>query len=76
MACCHVQDIAIWYEQLGKSADEIASEYGLTVADVHAARADYFDHRENIDAWPRIMAVPKHCVARSRSKGSRGRNAR
>lgn len=45
-----VQDIAIWHERLGKSADEIAAEYDLTLADVHAALAYYFDHREEIDA--------------------------
>lgn len=45
-----VQDIAIWHERLGKSADEIASEYDLSLGDVHAALAYYFDHREEIDA--------------------------
>ena len=45
-----VQDIAIWHERLGKSADEIASDYHLSLADVHAALAYYFDHREEIDA--------------------------
>lgn len=45
-----VQDIAIWHERLGKSADEIAAEYDLTLADVHAALAYYFDHRDEIDA--------------------------
>jgi uncharacterized protein (DUF433 family) len=44
-----VQDIAIWHERLGKSADEIASEFDLTLAQVHAALAYYFDHREDID---------------------------
>ena len=44
-----VQDIAIWHERLGKSADEIATEYNLTLADVHAALAYYFDHRQEID---------------------------
>ncbi len=44
-----VQDIAIWHERLGKSVDEIASEYDLTLGDVHAALAYYFDHREEID---------------------------
>jgi uncharacterized protein (DUF433 family) len=44
-----VQHIAIWHERLGKSADEIAAEYDLTLADVHAALAYYFDHREEID---------------------------
>ena len=45
-----VQDVALWHERLGKSADEIAAEYDLTLADVHAALAYYFDHREEIDA--------------------------
>jgi uncharacterized protein (DUF433 family) len=45
-----VQDIAIWHERLGKSADEIAAEYDLTLSDVYAALAYYFDHREEIDA--------------------------
>lgn len=45
-----VQDIAIWYERIGKSATEIAAEYDLTLADVHAALTYYFDHREEIDA--------------------------
>ena len=44
-----VQNIAIWHERLGRSADEIASEYDLTLADVHAALAYYFDHRVEID---------------------------
>ncbi len=45
-----VQDIAIQHERLGKGADEIAGEYDLTLADVYAALAYYFDHREEIDA--------------------------
>lgn len=45
-----VEDIAIWHERLGKSADEIAAEYDLTLADVYAALAYYFDHRDAIDA--------------------------
>lgn len=44
-----VQDIAIWHEQLGQSADEIATEYDLTLAEVYAALAYYFDHRAEID---------------------------
>ena len=39
----------MWHERLGKSVDEIASEYGLTLADVHAALAYYFVHRPDID---------------------------
>jgi len=44
-----VQDIAIWHERLGKSADEIASDYSLTLSEVHAALSYYFDHRAEID---------------------------
>ncbi len=44
-----VQDIAIWSERMGLSADEIAAEYNLTLADVYAALAYYFDHRAEID---------------------------
>jgi len=44
-----VQDIAIWHERLGKSPDEIAAEYNLSLAAVYAALAYYFDHRAEID---------------------------
>ena len=46
-----VASIAIWHERLGKSPDEIATEYDLTLADVHAALAYYFDHRAEIEEW-------------------------
>ena len=46
-----VANIAIWHERLGRSADEIATEYDLTLADVHAALAYYFDHRAEMDEW-------------------------
>ncbi len=39
-----VQNIVIWHERLGKSADEISSEYDLPLASVYAALAYYFDH--------------------------------
>jgi len=44
-----VQNIAIWHDRLGWSADEIASEYDLELADIYAALAYYFAHREDID---------------------------
>ena len=44
-----VQNVAIWHERLGRSADEIAAAYDLTLADVYAALAYYFDHRAEID---------------------------
>ena len=45
-----LQNVAFWYEAEGQSVDEIATEYGLTLGDVHAALAYYHDHREAIDA--------------------------
>ena len=44
-----VQNIVIWYERMGKTADEICAEHTLTLAEVYAALAYYFDHREEID---------------------------
>lgn len=44
-----VQNVAIWHDRLGWSADEIANEYGLDLADIYAALAYYFAHREAID---------------------------
>jgi uncharacterized protein (DUF433 family) len=44
-----VQNVAIWHERMRWSADKIASEYNLTLSDVYAALAYYFDHREEID---------------------------
>lgn len=41
--------IAVWHEQTGMSVEEIAEEYELTLAQVHAALAYYYDHREEID---------------------------
>lgn len=45
-----VQNIVIWHEHLGMDTDEIATEYGLTLADVFAALAYYYDHHAEIDA--------------------------
>jgi|SRR5689334_1733984 uncharacterized protein (DUF433 family) len=45
-----VRDVAIWHERLGQSVDEICHEYDLSLAQVYAALAYYFDHREQIDA--------------------------
>ena len=44
-----VRDVALWHEYLGRSADEIAAEYDLTLAQVYAALAYYFDHRLELD---------------------------
>jgi len=48
-----VQDVVIWHEWMGRSADEIAAEYSLTLADVHAALAYYYDHQAEMDAQMR-----------------------
>jgi uncharacterized protein (DUF433 family) len=46
-----VMDIVVWHERRGLSPDEIVDAFpGLTLADVHAALAYYFDHREEIEA--------------------------
>jgi uncharacterized protein (DUF433 family) len=45
-----VQNIVIWHERVGHSADEIAADYGLTLADVYAALAYYYDHQADVDA--------------------------
>lgn|ERR1700694_4685710 len=64
-----VQNIVIWHERMGLSADEIASTYDLTLADVYAALAYYYDHRMEIDSSIRsgeefVSELRKH----SRSK--------
>lgn len=44
-----VQNIVVWHERMGSTADEIATAYDLTLADVYAALTYYFDHRAEID---------------------------
>ena len=44
-----VQDVVVWHERQGWSVDQLASEYDLSLADVYAALAYYFAHREEID---------------------------
>lgn len=58
-----VQDIVRWHERLALSADEIASEHGLSLADVYAALAYYYDHREEID---QVMKADEAFVAELR----------
>jgi len=44
-----VLDIVIWHEHQGLPPDEIVSQVpSITLADVHAALAYYYDHREEI----------------------------
>ncbi len=45
-----VMDIVVWHEMRGHAPDEIVAMFpGITLADVHAALAYYFDHREEIE---------------------------
>ena len=44
-----VQDIYQWHELEGKSPDQIVDEFPhLTMADVHAALAFFWDHRDEM----------------------------
>lgn len=45
-----VMDIVVWHEMRGNSPEEIIAMFpGITLADVHAALAYYFDHRAEIE---------------------------
>jgi len=44
-----VQNVVIWHERMGMDADEIATEYGLSLSEVYAATAYYHDYRAEID---------------------------
>ena len=44
-----VQDIAIWYEEMNLSPQQIVDRYPtITLSDVHAALAYYYDHKQEI----------------------------
>lgn len=44
-----VQDIYVWHELQGQSADEIVSRFPqVTMADVYAALSYYWDHRDEM----------------------------
>ena len=62
-----VQDIVLWTEQ-GLSPDEIVTDFPqLSLADVHAAMAYYFDHRDQIE---RQIREADELVARMKSDPS------
>jgi len=46
-----VAAIAKMYLEMGESLEEIAADYNLSLAEVHAAMAYYYDHREEIDRY-------------------------
>lgn len=46
-----VKHVAIWHEQMGMTPTEIVATYPtITLAQVHAALAYYYDHRDDIQA--------------------------
>ena len=45
-----VYQIVVLHDRVGLSADEIAQQYDLSLADVYAGLAYYFDHRDEIEA--------------------------
>ncbi len=60
-----MQDIVVWHEKLGLSPDDIVHQYpSLTLADVYAALAYYWDHRDEIE---RTMAEEHAFVEAFRS---------
>lgn len=72
-----VQDIVTWHELLGRSADEISADYSLSLAEIHAALAYYFDHREEIDAAMRESeAFVESLRCQTPSKLKQGRELR
>ena len=59
-----VQDVFVWHELQGQSADHIVSRFPqLTMADVYAALAYYWDHRDEIQ---RDMQAESDFVTRLR----------
>ena len=62
-----VQHVAVWHLQLGQSPEEIVATYPtIDLAQVHAALAYYFSHREAIDADVR---ADEEFIADLRAKG-------
>src|SRR5438874_13411044 len=43
-----VHDIAVWHQQ-GRTAEDIARDFRLTLGQVYAALSYYYDHQEEID---------------------------
>ena len=61
-----VQDVFVWHDLQGQSADEIVSRFPqLTMADVYAALSYYWDHRDEIQ---RDMQAELDLVTRLRQQ--------
>jgi uncharacterized protein (DUF433 family) len=56
-----VQHVVVWHERMGMSPTEIVvSHPTISLSDVHAALAYYYDHRDEIDAD--VVAEEKHAA--------------
>lgn len=62
-----VQNIAIWHERMGLTADEIASSHGVSLADIYAALTYYYDHRQEID---QAILADESYIAELRSRAT------
>jgi hypothetical protein len=63
-------DIVVWHEMRGYSPDEIVAMFpGITLADVYAALAYYFDNRQEIeDEFRKEDQIAEQLKARGPSK--------
>ncbi len=66
-----VADIALWHLHDGRPLAEIAADYSLPLAAVHAAMAYYYDHQHEVDATTEADAA--FVAARTREGVSRVR---
>lgn len=65
-----VLDIYVWYELHGRTPEQIVSDFPhLSLADVHAALAYYFDHREEIQQELRDDEATVACMKAERGPG-------
>ncbi len=63
-----VEDVAIRHERMGMSPDEIVADLpSITLAEVHAALAYYYDNRQRIDAD--IEAAKRYADERKAKSG-------
>lgn len=44
-----VSDVVVWHLRLGKSVEEIAATYDLSLASIHASLAYYHENQASID---------------------------
>ncbi len=68
-----VKDVVIWHERIGQSADEIATQYGLSLSDVYAALTYYYDYQQEIDGDIResdqwVEQLRKKSIPQSKNK--------